>query len=108
MTARELPVEPRTSIPEQMQNHYPALPSAPGDDCTAELAVKLAEAEATIARLHAAMEETREPAWIIRYEDQDRGDEFYSGAGATEAALKRFDMVSCGYNCHLFRRVAVG
>jgi hypothetical protein len=55
-------------------------PNAPGDDCTAELAVKLAEADATIARLRAALIER-----VVLEEFDYPGD-------APE---------SCGFECHL-------
>lgn len=42
------------------------------------------------------------------YEDADREQEIFVGEGATEAALKRFEQAKTAWNCHLFRRVAVG
>lgn len=52
--------------------------------------------------------EPYDPAWIIKFDDAEMPDEFFAEAGATEAALRRFEAVRLTYNCHLFCRVAVG
>jgi len=41
-------------------------------------------------------------AWLIWYHDVDRPPEFFSHAGAEEAARKRFEQVSASWNCLLF------
>lgn len=63
--------------------------------------------------LHTALRDagfaaTDSEAWIILFEDQSRPQELFSGAGATDAALRRFDQVRLAWTCHLFRRIAEG
>ncbi|MDZ5601700.1 hypothetical protein SJI00_02765 [Pseudomonas sp. RP23018S] len=43
---------------------------------------------------------------IIVFDDHDRADEHFSGAGARPAALRRFEQISQSWNAHLFVRVA--
>jgi len=52
-----------------------------------------------------AIRDDEKVAWIIRYDDGDRGDELFAGFGAAEAARKRFDMLTSNWNVHLFKRV---
>lgn len=47
-------------------------------------------------------------AWLIWYDDADQKPEIFTGDGATVAAAERFRIVRDQWNCHLFRRVAVG
>lgn len=44
--------------------------------------------------------------WVILYADQDRLPEHFSGAGADEAAKRRFDQLKASWTCRLFRCVA--
>lgn len=53
------------------------------------------------------IEETPESeAWAILYEDPDHGNEVFFGAGAEEAARKRFANARLTWNCTLFRQYA--
>lgn len=62
-----------------------------------------------IAEMYQALKEDKsaaalpeEGAYIIKYDDADQEDEQFVGAGAREAALKRFDMISLNWNAHLY------
>jgi hypothetical protein len=45
-------------------------------------------------------------AWAILYEDPDHGNEVFSGAGAEQAAVRRFEQARQTWNCTLFRQYA--
>ena len=44
-------------------------------------------------------------AFIIKYEDNEVEDEIFSGYGAEEGALKRFEQLSLNWNCSLFQLI---
>lgn len=43
-----------------------------------------------------------EGAYIIRFDDAEREDEFFAGHGAKDAARRRYEMVSVSWNAHLY------
>lgn len=44
-------------------------------------------------------------AYIIRFDDADRGDEFFAMSGARDAALARFEQISESWNASLFAKI---
>lgn len=45
-------------------------------------------------------------AYILFYEDAEKKPEHYSGAGAGEAAWRRYHQAKDNWSCHLFKRIA--
>lgn len=45
--------------------------------------------------------------WLIYFHDKDVQPEVFAGEGAEDAARRRYDQVSTGYNCHLMGEVRV-
>lgn len=43
---------------------------------------------------------------IIVFDDADRANEYFCGAGARQAALRRYEQISQSWNAHLFVRIA--
>ena len=46
-----------------------------------------------------------EGAYIIVFEDAEVLDERFVGAGAKDAALRRYDMISMNWNAHLYVKI---
>jgi len=44
----------------------------------------------------------REFTWVIKFDDADREDEVFGGAGAEDAARRRFEQAQVSWNCTLF------
>lgn len=55
-----------------------------------------------------AMPVGSEPTWLIRYADQDICGEIFAGAGAEEAARRRFDQQRGHWSISLYQEVARG
>jgi hypothetical protein len=49
---------------------------------------------------------SEEPAWLIRYEDQDIGCELFTGEGAEISARRRFEQQRGSWSISLFQEVA--
>ena len=52
------------------------------------------------------VEREEDKVWMIVYDDAERQHETFSGHGAHDAALRRFDDAALNWNCHLFERIA--
>lgn len=74
------------------------------------LRTQVAELRAENAKLRQEQGERQEAApeetpHIIVFDDADRPNEVFSGAGARPAALRRWEQISVSWNAHLFVRV---
>lgn len=47
----------------------------------------------------------KDGAYIIKFDDKDREDEFFAMNGAREAALERYRNISYNWNAHLFVKI---
>lgn len=44
-------------------------------------------------------------AYIIKFDDADRRDEFFAMTGARDAAMRRYEQISVSWNAHLFVKI---
>lgn len=47
----------------------------------------------------------KDGAYIIKFDDKDRDDEFFAMSGAREAVLERYRNISYNWNAHLFVKI---
>jgi hypothetical protein len=71
-----------------------------GADNFEKLEAELATLRARCERMEAPVSE--EGVWLLRFDDPEREDEVFMGAGATHAALERYRTALYSWNCHLF------